>query len=135
MRITGQVIVLDAANLEPESAFWAALLSGTVAAREDWHSVIVEGAIALGVQLAPDHQPPSWPHGAPQQIHLDLYVESIDTAHAEVIAAGARLLKAVDDAEEHGGFRVYADPAGHPFCLCWGPPPLGERPAAPIGGR
>ena len=135
MRITGQVIVLDAADLAVESGFWAALLSGTVAAREDWHSMIVDGAIALGVQLDPDHQAPHWPDGSPQQVHLDLYVADITAAHPEVIAAGVRLLRAVDDADEHGGFRVYADPAGHPFCLCWGPPPLGTSPAAPMGRR
>lgn len=38
---------------------------------------------------------------------------------AEVMALGARLLqKAADPSAEHG-FQVYADPAGHPFCLCW----------------
>ena len=100
MRTTGQVVVLDTAD--------------------------------LGVQPDPGHQAPGWPHGGSQQVHLDLYVEDITTAHAEVTAAGARLLKAVDDAEEHEG-RVYADPAGHPFCLCWGPPPLGGRAAAPMG--
>jgi hypothetical protein len=25
-----------------------------------------------------------------------------------------------DDLASGGGFPVYADPAGHPFCLCWG---------------
>lgn len=130
MRITGQVLVLDAADIAAESAFWAALLSGTVAAREDWHSVIVDGAVALGVQLAPGHQAPIWPGGA-QQVHLDLYVEDITAAHDHVTAAGARLLRAVDDAGSEGGLRVYADPAGHPFCLCWGPPPMGEAAAAP----
>ena len=135
MRITGQVIVLDAADLAVESGFWAALLGAAVAWRQGWRSVIVDGAVALGVQLAPDHQVPGWPHGLPQQVHLDLYVADITAAHPEVIAAGARLLRAVDDADEHGGFRVYADPAGHPFCLCWGPPPLGTSPAAPMGRR
>ncbi|HWE63967.1 MAG TPA: VOC family protein [Chloroflexota bacterium] len=33
---------------------------------------------------------------------------------------GARLLKAADDPTAAEGFQVYADPAGHPFCLCWG---------------
>lgn len=135
MRITGQVLVLDAADLATESAFWAVLLGGTVAAREDWHSVVVGGAVAMGVQLAPGHQAPSWPDGPAQQVHLDLYVEDITAAHDQVTAAGARLLRTVDDAAADNGFRVYADPAGHPFCLCWGPPPMGEMPAAPLCHR
>jgi hypothetical protein len=32
---------------------------------------------------------------------------------------GGRLLKAADVPAVPSGFRVYADPAGHPFCLCW----------------
>lgn len=33
-----------------------------------------------------------------------------------MIALGARVLEAEDS--ESKDFRVYADPAGHPFCLC-----------------
>lgn len=134
MRIAGQVLVLDAADLTAESTFWAGLLSGTVATRADWHSVIVDGAVAVGVQLAPDHQAPAWLGGA-QQVHLDLYVDDIAGAHAHATAAGARLLQVGDDSGEQGGFHVYADPAGHPFCLCWGPPPLGELAATHLGHR
>ena len=36
------------------------------------------------------------------------------------MSLGARLLKPADDIESTDGFQVYADPAGHPFCLCWG---------------
>jgi hypothetical protein len=35
------------------------------------------------------------------------------------MALGARLLQAAD-LTSRSGFQVYADPAGHPFCLCWG---------------
>jgi catechol 2,3-dioxygenase-like lactoylglutathione lyase family enzyme len=119
MRIKHQVIVFDAADLHAESTFWAGVLGGTVDAEDDWHMVIVDGHARLGVQLAPDHVPPDWPDGAPpQQIHLDLWVEDIDEARAEVLSLGARLLKGVTD-EVGDSFEVYADPAGHPFCLCW----------------
>lgn len=134
MRITGQVLVLDAADIATESAFWASLLDGTVATRADWHSVIVDGAVAIGVQLAPHHQAPTWPSGA-QQVHLDLYVDDITAAHDHATGAGARLLQVGDGSDERGGFHVYADPAGHPFCLCWGPPPLGELAATHLGHR
>ena len=120
MRITRQIVVFDAADLGTESAFWAGLLGGTVDAEEDWHTVSVGGEPQLAVQRAPDHRPPEWPDGLPQQIHLDLYVEDIATAHDEVLAHGARLLRAAPDVGAGEGFQVYADPAGHPFCLCWG---------------
>jgi catechol 2,3-dioxygenase-like lactoylglutathione lyase family enzyme len=121
MKITPQVIVFDAADLETESAFWANLLGGTVDADDDWHSVSIGGEWRLGFQLAPNHVPPEWPDGTQQQqMHLDLWVDDLEAAHREVIALGARLLKATDDPEAPEGFQVYADPAGHPFCLCWG---------------
>jgi catechol 2,3-dioxygenase-like lactoylglutathione lyase family enzyme len=120
MRITRQIIVFDAADLAAESSFWAGLLDGTVEADDDWHSVLVDGEWRLGVQLAPNHVPPDWPDGTPQQIHLDLYVDDVKAAHERAISLGARLLKPARDLDASQGYQVYADPAGHPFCFCWG---------------
>jgi hypothetical protein len=67
----------------------------------------------LAFQLAPDHRAPTWPDAAvPQQMHVDVMVDDLDAGDAEALALGARRLS---------GDHVYADPAGHPFCLCWGP--------------
>jgi catechol 2,3-dioxygenase-like lactoylglutathione lyase family enzyme len=122
MRIRRQTVVFDAADLEAESSFWAAVLGGYVESDEetnDWHSVYdADGQKRMAVQLAPEHRSPNWPNGDPQQVHLDLWVDDISAAHAEVIELGATLLKGNDpDSDEN--FQVYADPAGHPFCLCW----------------
>jgi catechol 2,3-dioxygenase-like lactoylglutathione lyase family enzyme len=119
MEILRTLVVLDAADLGPMSAFWSGVLGGTVSADDEWHTVLVDGEPRLAVQLAPDHTAPQWPDGAPQQIHLDLHVQDYAAAHAEVMGLGARLLKPADDLEADEGFSVYADPAGHPFCLCW----------------
>ena len=67
MKIRRQIVVFDAADLAAESGFWAGLLGGTVEADDDWHSVVVDGEWRLGVQLAPNHVPPDWPDGTPQQ--------------------------------------------------------------------
>lgn len=124
MEITRQVVVFDAADLEAESSFWAGLLGGYVVRDDDWHSIVVDGEWRMGIQLAPNHAPPEWPDGTQQQIHLDLHVTDIRAAHEHAMTLGARLLKAGDlDAAE--GNQVYADPAGHPFCLGWGQPPAG----------
>jgi len=111
--------VLDAADLDAVSSFWAGVLGGTVERDRDWHSIFVDGEERMGVQLAPDHVRPQWPDGAPQQIHLDLYVEDVAAAHEQVMALGATQLQAAGDLSAQQGFQVYADPAGHPFCLCW----------------
>lgn len=121
MRITRQVVVLDAADVAAVSTFWAGVLGGRVVEDDDWHSVLdAEEEWRMGVQHAPDHVAPDWPAGAPgQQVHLDLWVEDIDAAHNEVMALGARVLQEAAQSDEPDRFRVYADPAGHPFCLCW----------------
>ncbi|HEY5483705.1 MAG TPA: VOC family protein [Propionibacteriaceae bacterium] len=120
MDILRTTIVLDAPDLEAESSFWAGMYGGTVEAEPDWHDVVVDGQTKLGIQLAPDHVRPEWPGGdQQQQIHLDLHVPDIAAADVEAKRLGARVLQEADIGQT-SGFVVYADPAGHPFCLCWG---------------
>jgi predicted enzyme related to lactoylglutathione lyase len=119
MKINHRLVVFDAADLGAESSFWAGVLGGIVEAEDDWHMVLVDGEPRVGVQLAPNHVPPEWPDGAPQQIHLDLWVDNIDDAHATVMSLGATVLKPAEAAASPDAFQVYSDPAGHPFCLCW----------------
>lgn len=87
---------------------------------------------ASGVQLAfqqVDALPEAtWPEGpVPQQLHLDLTVGSIgdlDAHHERALAMGARLLlDRYDDPDEP--LYVYADPAGHPFCIFVADPLVG----------
>jgi hypothetical protein len=121
VKIEQKVLVFDAADLSPESKFWGRVLGGTVKVYDRWHMVFVDGKPVLGIQHAPDHIPPSWPDGTPQQIHLDLWVDEIEIAHDEVMSLGATLLRTADvrPADAVDNHQVYADPAGHPFCLCW----------------
>ena len=57
-----------------------------------------------------------WPDPQhPQQEHLDIRVDDVEAAQAEVLRLGATLL----EDEQGTGFRVFADPAGHPFCLVY----------------
>ncbi len=123
MRIVRDVIVFDAADLHAESAFWAGILGGRVFEDEAWHSVVdAAGNWRIGVQLAPNHVPPDWPHGTPQQVHLDVHVDDPPAAHEEAVALGALLLLPAPDLSSDEGHQVYADPAGHPFCIGWGHP-------------
>lgn len=123
MKLVRTVVVFDAADLHAESAFWAGMLGGRVFEDETFHCVIDgEGQWRIGVQYAPDHVPPDWPDGSAQQVHLDLHVEDFAQAHALATALGARILKPAADVKAPEGHQVYADPAGHPFCLGWGQP-------------
>jgi hypothetical protein len=78
------------------------------------------GGMALAFQKVAALAPATWPEGpVPQQLHLDTTVPSVaelEMQHERALALGARLLlDRSDDAEEP--LRVYADPAGHPFCI------------------
>ncbi|WP_106850193.1 VOC family protein [Blastococcus sp. Marseille-P5729] len=121
MKITKTTIAFDAADMQAESTFWASLLDGRIEPfDDDWINIVIgDGSWVVAVQHAPDHRPPTWPaNDVPQQIHIDLYVDDIHASHEEVLRLGARPLQDADlDAAE--GWAVYADPAGHPFCLCW----------------
>ncbi|HEX7994405.1 MAG TPA: VOC family protein, partial [Streptosporangiaceae bacterium] len=67
----------------------------------------------LAFQRVADYRPPTWPDPeGPQQMHLDVAVADLEEDEKQVLAQGAQVLPG-------GGktFRVYADAAGHPFCL------------------
>jgi predicted enzyme related to lactoylglutathione lyase/catechol 2,3-dioxygenase-like lactoylglutathione lyase family enzyme len=75
--------------------------------------ISADGRSVMFQQIGADYRAPRWPDPAyPQQAHLDLAVRDLDEGEAGALAAGATRL---DGGGEH--FRVFADPAGHPFCL------------------
>lgn len=110
-------VVLDCPEPAALAGFYAELLGGTIEDDgEGWVDLKGERGTALAFQAAPGHVPPQWPRpDGSQQFHLDLTVEDLDTAERTVLALGATVLDAEDRAR---AWRVYADPAGHPFCLC-----------------
>lgn len=78
------------------------------------------GATRMAFQQVPELPEATWPQGpVPPQMHVDLTVPTacdLDAQHERALALGARLLDdRSGDPEEP--LRVYADPAGHPFCI------------------
>jgi len=113
-------VVLDCADPAALALFYSELLGQPVTYRSpDWVVVAAnDTSSGLAFQLAPDHRPPTWPGpDVPQQVHMDVMVEDVAAAGPRVLALGATKLDGPD---------VYADPAGHPFCLikrpAWAPP-------------
>lgn len=75
-----------------------------------------DGHATLAFQRIDDWVAPTWPGGAhPQQFHLDFSVGDIDAAEPRILGFGAT--RAEHQPSTDGGFRVFVDPAGHPFCL------------------
>ncbi|MBC9729392.1 VOC family protein [Streptomyces sp. TRM68367] len=113
------VVVLDCPDPRALAGFYAEVLGGTAEVNSEdpaWVDLKVPGGPALAFQAAPGFVPPRWP--APdhsQQFHLDLTVQDLDASERGVLALGA---KPLDTEDRSRNWRVYADPAGHPFCLC-----------------
>lgn len=121
MSFSRQIVVLDAADIEAVATFWAGVYEGEVVrADADWCEIRVGEDFPLAVQRVSDHVRPEWPDGQPQQVHLDFFVEDLQAEHERIMGLGAELLKPSSDPDADTGFQIYADPAGHPFCLCWG---------------
>lgn len=122
-------VVIDCPQPLALAEFYAAIVGGTpVVQEEDWVVLEAPGVPRLAFNREPDFRPPAWPRdgGNAQQFHLDLDAGStwaeVDAAEQRVLALGARLLRREQDPVEED-FRVFADPAGHPFCLCRIPVP------------
>ncbi len=104
-------VILDCPDPHALARFYAALLGQDITYDSPDFVVVAadDTTSGLAFQLAPDHRPPTWPStDVPQQLHLDVMVEDVAAATPAVLALGARKLDGDD---------VFADPAGHPFCL------------------
>lgn len=116
-------VVLDCPDPMALAQFYAGLLGQDVSdgGDESWQSLSGDGSgVSLAFQRATNYVAPRWPDGPPQQLHLDLTVDDLIAAHDRAVALGGTALSPSTPPEpgQTSGFRVYADPAGHPFCLC-----------------
>jgi hypothetical protein len=117
-------VVLDTDEPRRLADFYAALLGWEVSwADDEWVEITPPalggpgaGVAKLAFQLVINYTPPTWPtQTVPQQYHIDCYVSDLDEGEAFALEVGARR---VPRAGVDGGFRVFLDPSGHPFCLC-----------------
>ena len=109
-------IVLNTPDPQALAAFWARLVGGEPV---EWY----DGWVTL--EPPPHGQRLSFQRaesGGDGGVHFDVLVEDLDAGHDVVVAAGGEYL------DEHRSprpgpegqpvpWRVYADPAGHRFCL------------------
>lgn len=126
--------VIDSTDVRRTAEFWRELL-GLVyrpghapptggepdAAQEGWLNLFEpDGTPRLAFQHVETLAPTTWPdHTVPQQLHLDLTVDStaeLDAVHERVLSLGGELrFDRSDDPDEP--LRVFIDPAGHTFCV------------------
>jgi hypothetical protein len=119
-------IVLDSADPQNLARFWAGLLGGTPV---EWYP----GWVTLeppphgqrlsfqGTGGSGEGSPAGSAYGGPA-VHFDVLVRDLAGAHDRVLASGGVFTgEHVSPRPDPGGrlisWRVYRDPAGHPFCL------------------
>ncbi|MBV8933608.1 MAG: VOC family protein [Kutzneria sp.] len=116
--MTGRLynVVLDCPDPPALARFYCALLGAELVPGEnDWVVIKDKTGMRIAFQRAPQHRPPSFPDStASQQMHFDVLVDDVEAAEREVLGLGAS--RADGQGED---FRVFTDPAGHPFCLVW----------------
>lgn len=109
-------VVIDCPEPGELAEFYRQVIGGKIADSDDWWTTLIApSGMRVSFQRVDDYEPPQWPSQEhPQQIHLDVMVADLDESEPLVLALGAAKL---EGSSSKTGFRVYADPAGHPFCL------------------
>lgn len=110
-------LVIDCPDPATLARFYGSLLDWPARVDDDgsWAEVRAEHGQLIAFQRVEDYRAPQWPSQThPQQMHLDLNVDDLDEAEAATLAAGATK----HEVQPGETFRVFLDPAGHPFCLC-----------------
>jgi catechol 2,3-dioxygenase-like lactoylglutathione lyase family enzyme len=104
-------LIMDCPEPAALASFYSELLGKPITYADDDFVVVADNdrTSGLAFQRAPDHRPPTWPDpSVPQQLHFDVMVDDVAAAADAVRKLGATPLP---------GDHVFADPAGHPFCL------------------
>ncbi len=118
--LTLQDIAIDSPDGKALGEFYAAVLGYEIPYVGPEGAYIAGDGPAIMFQNIAEYHAPRWPDPAfPQQAHLDIVVDDIDASEAKVLELGATELRGGGNPKTQG-YRVFTDPAGHPFCLVWG---------------
>lgn len=109
------LIAIDCPDPGALARFYGAMLDWKIDVSADRASVCPEDGQCIAFHRVADYTPPTWPtQERPKQMHLDMLVDDLDAAEEAVIDLGA-----TKHPDQPGtSYRVFLDPAGHPFCLC-----------------
>lgn len=110
-------VTIDAPDASALARFYADLMGMDVTYEGPEGALISGDGKSFMFQQVEGYNPPRWPDPAhPQQAHLDIMMDDLDAGEARGLELGASRLNGGGET-----FRVFADPAGHPFCLTLAP--------------
>jgi hypothetical protein len=108
-------IVLDCSDQVALATFYGTMLDWKIDTSQDWAEIRADYGQCICFQPVEGYRPPQWPEQeVPQQMHLDVVVDDLDEGERAIIELGATK----HEHQPGETFRVFLDPAGHPFCLC-----------------
>lgn len=112
-------VVVDCADPPVLARFWSAMLDMPRRVEDSPDRVVIarsdDTLPMIALQRVPDYRPPRWPDpDYPAQLHFDIGYDNRPQKERLALQLGATLLP-----PQGGSCPVYADPAGHPFCLCY----------------
>ncbi len=95
--------------------FYQRFLGGQLRSpRPDFVVLTSEQDVRIDFQRVHKHVPDRWPNPeSPRRLHLDFSVDDLPEAEQQLRDLGAELASHQPGGER---FRVFLDPAGHPFC-------------------
>jgi predicted enzyme related to lactoylglutathione lyase len=109
------VLAIDCPDPAALATFYGTMLDWEIEVGEDRAAACAESGRCLSFHRVEAYVPPTWPsQDKPQQMHLDVLVDDLDAAEAAVLDLGATK----PEHQPGTSYRVFLDPAGHPFCLC-----------------
>ncbi|MGW7537959.1 VOC family protein [Amycolatopsis sp. NPDC054798] len=113
-RLSG--VTIDCAEPQVLAGFWSALLDRPISGEHDgpdWATVgsRLDAAPRLTFQRVPE------PKRGKVRLHLDVEVDDVDEARAQIERLGGRWTGVRHDYPGEGVVLVMADPEGHEFCV------------------
>lgn len=106
-------VTLDAPDASGLAHFYAALLGAELGYDGPEGAEVSGNGHRLMFQQVEGFRPPVWQDPErPQQVHLDVLVDDLDAGEQRALELGASRIP-----HQGESFRVFADPAGHTFCL------------------
>jgi predicted enzyme related to lactoylglutathione lyase len=108
-------LVIDCPDAAALATFYGTMLDWKAEVSDGWAEIRADYGQSICFQQVTDYAAPVWPtQEIPQQMHLDVIVDDLDAGEAAVLELGATK----HEHQPGTTFRVFLDPAGHPFCLC-----------------
>lgn len=118
MKVNKINLVIDCPDPGLLAGFYSRLLGWewTHPGTAGWAAITAPDGQVIAFQEVENYEPPAWPWkpgSQGQMIHLDVWVDDLETGVRHAVDCGAVLA----EQQFYTTSRTLFDPAGHPFCI------------------